>query len=82
MEHFKSTEDICYDTGFPSYETFLAVYSFLDPGENGENIRSCTTSTRDRSVPDNFYNVDDSASESSQWVFMFSETHLIRLVYS
>lgn len=73
VEHFKSTEDICYYTGFPSYETFLAVYSFLDPGENGENIRSCTTATRDRSVSYNFYNVGDSASESSETTYSEDE---------
>lgn len=73
VEHFKSKEDICYYTGFPSYETFLAVYSFLDPGENGENIRYCTASTRDRSVPDNFSYVDDSASGSSETTYSEDE---------
>ena len=73
VEHFKSREDVCYYSGCPSYKTFLAVYSFLDPSENGENIRYCTTSTRDRSVPDNFYNVDDSASESSETTYSEDE---------
>lgn len=73
VEHFKSREDVCYYSGCPSYKTFLAVYSFLDPAENGENIRYCTTSTRDRSVSDNFYNVDDSASESSETTYSEDE---------
>ena len=29
---------IIFDTGFPNYQTMMALYDFLDPGEQGENI--------------------------------------------
>ncbi|KAK3745392.1 hypothetical protein QZH41_001413 [Actinostola sp. cb2023] len=34
VEHFKSDENICYYTGFPNFQTFQAVFKFLNPGEN------------------------------------------------
>ena len=29
---------VAFYTGFPNYQTMMAVYDFLDPGEQGENI--------------------------------------------
>lgn len=26
-------------TGLPSYEHFMSIFRFLDPGENGENVK-------------------------------------------
>ncbi|XP_031567089.1 uncharacterized protein LOC116302036 [Actinia tenebrosa] len=52
VEHFTSDEDISYYTGFPNYQTFLAVYNFLDPGERCENINYGTIN---KTVPDDFY---------------------------
>ncbi len=44
IEKFKeSSSDICFYTGFPNYETLLACYNFLNPGDNGENIVYCNT---------------------------------------
>ena len=38
-DKFISDEDIAFYTGFPSYAAFMATYTYLNPGENGENIR-------------------------------------------
>lgn len=37
--NFTSDEDITFYTGFPSYDVFMATYNYLNPGQNGENIR-------------------------------------------
>ena len=39
LGHFTSDEDISLYTGFPNYQTFKAVFDFLNPGLKGENIR-------------------------------------------
>ncbi|XP_020917026.1 uncharacterized protein LOC110254386 [Exaiptasia diaphana] len=62
LEHFTEDEEICYYTGFPNYQTFLAVYNFLDPGEKGENIRY--NGNNNTSVDDDFYNQADESEES------------------
>ena len=33
-----SDSDINFYTGFPNFQTLLACYKFLNPGENGSNI--------------------------------------------
>ena len=33
-----SDSDVNFYTGFPNYQTLLACYEFLNPGENGQNI--------------------------------------------
>ena len=39
IDNFTSDEDIAFYTRFPSYAVFMATYTYLDPGETGENIR-------------------------------------------
>ncbi|KAL9978196.1 hypothetical protein ACROYT_G015690 [Oculina patagonica] len=39
LDKFISDEDIAFYTGFPSYAAFMATYTYINPGENGENIR-------------------------------------------
>ena len=39
VDNFTSDEDITIYTGFPSYDVFMATYNYLNPGQNGENIR-------------------------------------------
>lgn len=37
VECFKdSPDDMSFYTGLPRYETFMGLYRFVDPGENGE----------------------------------------------
>lgn len=42
-----SDSDISFYTGFPNYQTLLACYNFLNPGEHGENIVYVTSSNDD-----------------------------------
>lgn len=53
LDRFRSDEDMSFYTGFPNYSTFLAIFEFLNPGLEGENIRYSNSS--DRNVPDNYY---------------------------
>ena len=39
VDNFTSDEDITFYTGFPSYDVFMATYNYLNPEQNGENIR-------------------------------------------
>ena len=39
LNNFISDEDMAFYTGFPSYDVFMATYTYLNPGQNGENIR-------------------------------------------
>ena len=39
VDNLTSDEDITFYTGFPSYDVFMATYNYLNPGQNGENIR-------------------------------------------
>ena len=56
LENLKSDENIVFYTGFPNYETFMAMFTFLNTGINGENIRYCSWV---RDVSDNFYDNDE-----------------------
>ena len=39
IEKFQdSNSDISFYTGFPNYTTLLSCFSFLNPGDHGENI--------------------------------------------
>ena len=39
LENLKSKgSSAAFYSGFPNWETFMAVYTYLDPGERGENI--------------------------------------------
>ena len=39
LSRFTSDEAMLFYTGFPSYKLFLASFEYLDPGDNGENVR-------------------------------------------
>lgn len=39
INNLSDNDSISFYTGFPNFETFKATLSYLNPGENGENIR-------------------------------------------
>ena len=57
IDRFKSDEDISFYTGFPKYTTFLAIFEFLNPGAEGENIRYCAPTERD--ITEDFYDEEE-----------------------
>ena len=59
LNRFKSDTDISFYMGLPNYATFRAIYEFLNPGEDCENIRPRISSD----VPEEFYNSDSSDEE-------------------
>ena len=61
LERFTSDADINFYTGLPNYATFLALFNFLNPGEDGENIRPRTTL---KDVPEDFYDADSEEDEN------------------
>ncbi|XP_068743411.1 uncharacterized protein [Montipora capricornis] len=53
LSRFTSDEAMLFYTGFPNYRVFLASFEYLDPGDNGENVRywlSC-----DNEIPSEHY---------------------------
>ena len=62
LERFPSDADINFYTGLANYATFLALRNFLNPGENGENIRQGSTL---KDVPEDFYDVDSDDDEEN-----------------
>lgn len=48
FSRFTSSKSISFYTGFDSVEVFNALYEFLDPGEQGENIRYWNSSFTDK----------------------------------
>ena len=61
LDRFTSDTDISFYTGLPNYATFMAIYEFLNPGEDCENIRSRSSPD----VPEEFYNSDSSDDEEN-----------------
>ena len=59
LDHSKSDAVINFYTGLPNYATFTAIYEFLNPGEECENIRPRSSSD----VLEEFYNSDSSDEE-------------------
>ena len=62
LDRFRSDVDINFYTGLPSYATFMCIFDFLNPGEDGENIRSRISSD----VPEEFYNSDSDEEKNMQ----------------
>ena len=63
LDNLKSDKDISFYTGFPTYDTFLALFKFLNTGDKGENVRHY--SSRNTEIAVDFYqsqqeNRDDS----------------------
>ena len=64
LENLKSKDSSAtFYSGFPNWETFMVVYTYLDPGEKGENI-SYWRSTNPGLFCD--YTVDNKADESQR----------------
>ena len=59
LDRFKSDANISLYTGLPNYATFTAIYEFLNPGEDCENIRPRSSSE----IPEEFHNSDSSDEE-------------------
>ena len=55
LERFTSDAGINFYTGLPNYATFRALFNFLNPGEDGENVRPRSTL---KDVPEDFYDAD------------------------
>ena len=62
LENLNSDENIVFYTGFPNYETFMAMFTFLNTGTNGENVRYCSWA---RDISDNFYDSDEDELEEN-----------------
>ena len=62
LENLKTKDSSAtFYSGFPNWETFMVVYTYLDPGEKGENI-SYRRSTNPGVFSD--YTVENKADES------------------
>ena len=61
LERFSSDADINFYIGLPNFATFMAIFNFLNPGEDGENIRPRSTLT---DVPEGFYDTDSDEDEN------------------
>lgn len=61
LDRLKSDADISFYTGSPNYSTFTAIYEFVNPGEDCENIRPRSSSD----VPEEFCNTDSSDEEGN-----------------
>ena len=47
LECFKNDDlSIAFYTGFPNYDTLKAIFNYLNPGENGENVNYWLSSTK------------------------------------
>lgn len=55
VDRFTTDGDISFYTGMSSYATFMAIFEYLNPGDNCENIRPRGSVT---DVPEDFYNSD------------------------
>lgn len=53
LSRFTSDEAMSFYTGFPNYKVFLATFEYLDPGDNGENIRYWLSG--DKEIPSEHY---------------------------
>ena len=55
LERFKNDDSsIAFYTGFPNYDTLKAIFNYLNPGENGENINYWLSSTKSVNVSVNY----------------------------
>ena len=61
LERFTSDADINFYTGLPYYATFLALFNFSNPGEDGENIHPRSTL---KDVAEDFYDTDSEEEEN------------------
>ena len=57
LENLSDDATICFYTGFPNLRTFEATCKYLNPGDNGRNIRYWLS--KDQSVGEDHYNPDN-----------------------
>ena len=51
LEQFRQSDaDICFYTGFPTYNALMQCLYLLNPGENGENIVYCDSFKKDKKI--------------------------------
>ncbi|XP_067050019.1 uncharacterized protein [Acropora muricata] len=63
VDCFTTDGDISFYTGLSSYATFMAIFEYLNPGDNCSNIRPRGSVT---DVPEDFYNSDFDDEENVQ----------------
>ena len=63
VNRFTTDGDISFYTGLSSYATFMAIFEYLNPGDNCANIRPRASVT---DVPEDFYNSDSDDEENVQ----------------
>lgn len=66
LDNLQSDENMAFYTGFPNYQTFLAIFRFLNTGDKGENVRYYASKKND--VQADFYQSqedEDSIGEQS-----------------
>ena len=63
VDRFTTDGDISFYTGLSSYATFMAIFEYLNPGDNCSNIRPRGSVT---DVPEDFYNSDSDDEENVQ----------------
>lgn len=63
IESFKSKDSAAaFYTGFPNWDTFMALFRYLDPGEKGENIKYWLSSNTSSSTD----HADDKGSSTTK----------------
>ena len=50
LSRFTSDEAMLVYTGFPNYKVFLASFEYLDPGDNGENVKYWLSCDNDQNI--------------------------------
>jgi len=63
VDRFTAEADISFYTRLPNYSTFMAIFDYLNPGDNCENIRPRSNVT---DVPEDFYNSDSDEDDDVQ----------------
>ena len=63
VDCFTADRDISFYTDLSSYATFMAIFEYLNPGDNCSNIRPRGSVT---DVPEDFYNSDFDDEENVQ----------------
>ncbi|XP_031550148.1 uncharacterized protein LOC116287600, partial [Actinia tenebrosa] len=65
VERFSHKQSsIAFYTGFPNYDVFMEIFTYLDPGDKGENIRYYTSTTSD--VSPNVYDQEEEINENKR----------------
>ena len=66
-ERFRSKQQaITFYTGFPNYEVFMAIFNYLNPGEQGENIRYWIPGSSKADLPADIYDQECEISDNKK----------------